>query len=206
LESSTARTRLFERSSCSSYRRHERSNREAVKRRREVASGGAAADMNCSATGNIRDASSESISKDNSIPSCAECKGQGRSVSRKTVLLMLKPHLLERAMAGSYGFCPASDCPVVYFEEQSGRSFTIGDLRVRVGVKAKTDPIPLCYCFGFEESHIREEIFETGTTTVLDKVSHLIREGLCACDTRNPAGVCCLGEVNRTVKRLGDKR
>jgi hypothetical protein len=162
--------------------------------------------MNCSATGNIRDASSESISKDNSIPSCAECKGQGRSVSRKTVLLMLKPHLLERAMAGSYGFCPASDCPVVYFEEQSGRSFTIGDLRVRVGVKAKTDPIPLCYCFGFEESHIREEIFETGTTTVLDKVSHLIREGLCACDTRNPAGVCCLGEVNRTVKCLGDKR
>lgn len=119
---------------------------------------------------------------------------------------MLKSHLLEQAMAGSYSFCSASECPVVYFEEQGRQRFTNDDLRVRVGVKVKTDPIPLCYCFGFDESHIREEISATGATTVPERISKLIREGLCACDTRNPAGVCCLGEVNRTVKRLSAKR
>jgi hypothetical protein len=28
---------------------------------------------------------------------------------------------------------------------------------------------------------------------------------MCACEVRNPAGVCCLGEVNRTAKRLSSE-
>ena len=89
-----------------------------------------------------------------------------------------------------------------YFEEQGGHSFTTDDLRVRVGVKESADPIPLCYCFGFDESHIRDEISKTGETTVPKRISTLILEGLCACESRNPSGACCLGDVNRAVKRL----
>ena len=134
--------------------------------------------------------------------SCRECSRQGTPVSRKTVLLMLKPHLLKQASTGKYRFCGAPDCSTVYFEENGHRAFTTDDLRVLVGVKAKTDPIPVCYCFGFDESHLRGEIGSTGRTTIPEEISSLIREGLCACDTRNPSGNCCLGEVNRTVKRL----
>ena len=65
-----------------------------------------------------------------------------------------------------------------------------------------SDPIPLCYCFGFDESHLREEISKTGSTTVPERISRLIREGLCSCDVRNPSGKCCLGDVNRAVTRL----
>ena len=133
---------------------------------------------------------------------CLKCDGHGKAVSRATVLLMIKPHLLEQAMSGSYSFCPERKCPVVYFEEGGGPHFTVDDLRVRVGLKVKDDPIPLCYCFGFDERHIREEIARTGSTDIPGVISKLIREGLCACDTRNPAGVCCLGEVNNTVRRL----
>lgn len=133
---------------------------------------------------------------------CTNCQGQSRPVSRKTVLLMLKPHLLEEAMMGTYSFCAALDCSVVYFEEQGSNRFTIDDLRVLVGVKASTDPIPLCYCFGFDVTHIRDEISRTGRTTIPERISMLIREGLCACESRNPGGVCCLGEVNKAAKRL----
>ncbi len=136
---------------------------------------------------------------------CVTCEGKGRAVSRKTVLLMLKPELLEGAMSGSYSFCSERDCRVVYFDEAGDRHFTVDDLRIRVGVKVKDDPIPLCYCFGFDESHIREELAQTGRTSIPHRISNLIREGLCACDTRNPAGVCCLGEVNRTQKRLTEE-
>jgi hypothetical protein len=115
---------------------------------------------------------------------------------------MVKPHLLERAMSGSYTFCQSPDCPIVYFDDTCDRHFTVDDLRLRVGPKVKDDPIPLCYCFGFDESHVREEIAQTGHTSVPEQISKLIREGLCACDTRNPAGVCCLGEVNKAVKRI----
>jgi hypothetical protein len=147
----------------------------------------------------------ETLATENSAPRCRDCEGQSRPLSRKTVLLMLKPHLLEQAMTGTYSFCAAPDCPVVYFEEQGSQRFTTDDLRVPVGVKASEDPIPLCYCFGFDESHIRDEISLTGTTTIPGRISRLIREGLCACESRNPAGVCCLGEVNKAAKNLTSK-
>lgn len=134
-----------------------------------------------------------------SDPRCRSCEGPSRPVSRKTVLLMLKPELIEQ---GTYSLCSARRCPVVYFEEHGSQVFTSDDLRVSVGVKASEDPIALCYCFGFDESHIREEIFRTGNTTIPERITRLIREGLCACETRNPSGVCCLGEVNRAAKRF----
>ena len=73
---------------------------------------------------------------------------------------------------------------------------------MRVGLKVDEDPVPLCYCFGFDESHIRDEIVLTGKTTVYEKIFDLISSGLCACEARNPAGLCCLGEVKRSVTRL----
>src|SRR5947209_254956 len=82
--------------------------------------------------------------------------------------------LLEQAMTGTYGFCSARDCPVVYFQEGENHRFTIGDVRVRVGVKVKHDPIPLCYCFGFNESHIRDEISRAGDSTIPERISRLI--------------------------------
>jgi len=115
---------------------------------------------------------------------------------------MVKPELLEQAMHGSYSFCPAPDCSIVYFQDSGSQHFTVDDLRIRVGLKVNRDPIPLCYCFGFDEKHFRDEIEQTGSTKIPEKVSRLIREGLCACEERNPAGVCCLGEVNKTAQRL----
>jgi hypothetical protein len=158
--------------------------------------------MNCCPTEPAIAAHEEMVANETSGLLCRNCKRQSRPVSRKTVLLMVKPHLLEEVMTGTYSFCSTLDCPVVYFEEQGRHRFTTDDLRTPVGVKRKMDPIPLCYCFGFDVSHIREEISRTGATTIPEKVSMLIRESLCACESRNPAGMCCLGEVNKTAKLL----
>ncbi|HEY3040661.1 MAG TPA: hypothetical protein VGJ66_18125 [Pyrinomonadaceae bacterium] len=167
--------------------------------------------MTCCITNDEREAKEpgESVCTAETLPeidNCRRCEGQGRSVSRKTILLMLKFDLLEQAMSGSYSFCPARECPVVYFDDEGNHQFTVNDLRIRVRIKVKDDPIPLCYCFGFEESDIRDEIARTGSTTIPERVSSLIREGLCACDARNPAGVCCLGEVNKVAKLLKTQR
>jgi len=159
---------------------------------------------NCCVTESVTDddKSLEMLANEISTSRCKKCLAQSRPVSRTTVLLMLKPELLEQAVIGTYRFCSTAACPIVYFEEQTRNSFTPDDLRVTVGVKATQNPIPLCYCFGFDESHIRDEVSRTGRTTVPERISRLIREGPCACESRNPAGVCCLGEVNRAAKRL----
>jgi hypothetical protein len=139
------------------------------------------------------------------VQRCDRCQRQGRPVSRKTILLMLKPDFLDQAMHGNYRFCAAPDCSIVYFDEEGNQQFTIDDLRVRVGLKVTDEPVPLCYCFGFDERHIRDELARTGTTTIPQTISQLIREGLCACDARNPSGVCCLGEVNRIFSFLRER-
>lgn len=133
---------------------------------------------------------------------CRTCGRKGKAVSRKTVLLMVKPEFLEQAMRGRYTFCQSWDCNIVYFQIDGNNRFTVADLRIRIGLKIKDDPAPLCYCFGFDESHLRDEIAQSGGTTIPGKISHLIGEGLCACESRNPSGMCCLGEVKRAVERL----
>ena len=116
------------------------------------------------------------------------------------MLLMLKPELFDQVGESQYRFCSSPDCPVVYFSRE--RSFTTGDLRVRVGLKETDGPIPLCYCFGFSEQSVREEVGVKGHTTIPQRITALIKERMCACEERNPSGGCCLGEVSKAVKRL----
>jgi hypothetical protein len=133
---------------------------------------------------------------------CTSCKGVRHPVTRKTVLLMLKPQCFDRMGESEYLFCAGPECPVVYFAEDGETRFTTDDLRVRVGLKERVDPIPLCYCFGFDEGDARNEITATGQCSIPQRISALIRRGMCACVERNPSGKCCVGEVNRAVKRL----
>lgn len=133
---------------------------------------------------------------------CGRCKGASHHVTRKTVLLMLKSELLNRADQNDYRFCSDPNCSVVYFTENGNPAFMTNDLRVRVGLKEKADPIPLCYCFDFEELDAREEIRQTGTSIIPQRIAALIRQKMCACPAKNPSGACCLGEVNKAIRRL----
>jgi CopZ-like zinc binding protein len=133
---------------------------------------------------------------------CFNCRGASRAVTRKTMLLMLKSKHFDRIDNSDYRFCLDQDCPVVYFSENGGSIFRTTDLRIRVGLKERVDPIPLCYCFGFDEKDVRDEIAETGSSTIAERITTLIKAGMCSCPARNPSGACCLGEVNQTIKRL----
>lgn len=133
---------------------------------------------------------------------CRSCGGASRPVTRKTVLLMLKPELLDLVGETKYRFCSDPECRVVYFTENSSQNFVTDDLRVRVGLKETGGDIPLCYCFGFNEADAREEIRRTRRSSIPQRIAALIKQGMCACPSKNPSGACCLGEVNKVIKRL----
>ncbi len=132
---------------------------------------------------------------------CVECGVEGRRVERQTILHHLKHEHLARLNGERYRFCPDANCAVVYFSE-NGVRFIVNEVREVVSAKTTGDRRPICYCFGFTEGDAREEIDRAGTSTIPKQISELIKAGMCACEVRNPAGMCCLGEVNRTVKRL----
>ncbi len=132
---------------------------------------------------------------------CSTCRIEGRPVERQTVFHHVKHEHLDRVNGEAHRFCAEPHCPVVYYGDE-GTRFTVHDLRELVTTKTQGDKRPICYCFGFTEGDARKETERTGQSTIPATVSGLIKVGMCACEVRNPAGVCCLGEVNRTVNRL----
>ena len=129
---------------------------------------------------------------------CPRCGVIGRPVEDRTVRAILKaPEALALLEVGRR-FCRTPSCEVVYYGDD-GRVVEKRDTPVRVGLKEREDPIPLCYCFGFQRADVRREIAETGGCSIPSRIAAEIRAGRCACELKNPSGACCLGDVNQAL-------
>lgn len=112
---------------------------------------------------------------------CPRCGGEGKPVSTKTV------QALAKAPGGDYRLCPGAACDVVYF---GAATILKRDLSVRF--KETESPRPLCYCFGYT--------FENVDDAAERDIRAKIKAGLCSCETKNPTGRCCLGDVTRALR------
>jgi hypothetical protein len=99
-----------------------------------------------------------------------------------------------------YKVCRNPDCPVVYFVR--GIAIDKTELRVPVNFKEKNYDGPVCYCFNHTLASIRAEIQSTGRSTVQAAITKEIQAGRCACEVKNPAGACCLGDIARAVRSV----
>ena len=135
-------------------------------------------------------------------PTCPRTGRATRPVARWTVLNhVVPPEVPETA----FGFCDVPNCEVVYVGSD-GTLFTKAALRTRVGLKERTDPIPICYCFSFTERQIAGDVRAHGHSTIRDYIQEQVRAGRCACETTNPSGRCCLGDVAGVIARSSDSR
>lgn len=136
-----------------------------------------------------------------STTKCPSSGTEGARVDLQTVKALLTTAALKRLDPGEYRFCPAAGCDVVYFDE-AGHTFSAPDIRVEVWQKRPEGDRVICYCFGENESNIRAEIVRDGHSRAVERVRAHVQAGRCACEVRNPRGVCCLGDVSAVVKRL----
>lgn len=139
-------------------------------------------------------------------PTDRRCPVSGTKASRvdlQTVKALLTGSALRRLETTQHYFCPGVDCDVVYFDAL-GRTYSTTDVRVGVWQKLPIGARTICYCFGENEADIRREVQETGTSAAEQRVRGHIAAGRCACEIRNPKGVCCLGDVAAAVKRIVD--
>jgi hypothetical protein len=131
---------------------------------------------------------------------CPMCGSTGKTVSTLTVKSLVRGHSRVAVRDVTYRFCRTPDCDVVYYFGDI--VFLKPDLKVRVGIKEQDDSVPLCYCFGYTRADVRRDLEENGSPTIPDKVKTEIESGFCACEVKNPSGACCLGELNRSVRKL----
>ncbi len=64
----------------------------------------------------------------------------------------------------------------------------------------------VCYCFGVTREQIADELMRTGACKLPSQIYEAIRDGRCDCERLNPAGRCCLGELNRVIAELKRSR
>jgi hypothetical protein len=125
----------------------------------------------------------------------------GKAVDLRTVRALLCEGAVRRLQAVPHRFCSDAQCEVVYFDAE-GRVYRQDDVRVPVWEKRRPGDRMICYCFGENETELRAEIIANGTSQAVARVRAQIAAGRCACETRNPRGVCCLGDIAATVARL----
>jgi len=136
-------------------------------------------------------------------PACRVCQTKGARVDELTVKALLTEAALRRFEPGAYRFCPAATCEVVYFDDR-GHTFAKRDVGVAVWQKEPAGARTICYCFGENESDMRNEIDQTGMSCAVERVREHITARRCACEVRNPRGTCCLGDVTAAVERIRD--
>ena len=135
-----------------------------------------------------------------SPPNCPMNGQPCRPVGRRTIESLLRPDARRSLTPQPYFFCDAPDCDAVYVSALGDHIVTKDQLVVRVGIKETEDPIPICYCFGFDRKAIRDDIRTHGDTDIQRIVTGRVRAGECRCEETNPSGGCCLGEIAKAIR------
>ena len=136
---------------------------------------------------------------------CPSCGVAGGQVKADTVRSLIRKEKLGDITEGGYFFCRTPECETVYFTSD-GRTFSKGDLSVRVGIKETSAPRPICYCFGHTMEGIAEEIRLTGKSSAARDIGARMKREGCSCETRNPQGSCCLKTVEDFIGAELQKR
>ncbi len=134
------------------------------------------------------------------IPACPMSGQVTKPVGRKTVESLVIPHAMATLRPQPYYFCDAPDCDTVYVSALGDHLIGKDKLTTRVGIKETEDPIPLCYCFGYDRRAVRDDIRRTGDTDIQKIITERVRSGECRCEETNPSGGCCLGSVAKSIR------
>jgi len=131
---------------------------------------------------------------------CFVCKSKSKSVSYKTILMILTFEQLKRSKESKYFYCSNPNCNVVYFSNELELVYNKNDVRLKIGIKETKKSKLICYCFDITEKQIKDELKLIGKSTIPNFITEKIKHKLCACNIKNPSGKCCLGDVKNIIK------
>jgi len=134
-------------------------------------------------------------------PLCPLCKHEAKSVLPETLNALLTIEAKKR-LNSLVGFCicKTTTCKAIYFK--SDEVLTQEEVKVSVGFKDGAKVKNHCYCFGWTEQRILEEIKEHGKSTAIDDIKANMDSIGCSCEVKNPSGKCCMSDVKKVVARL----
>ena len=132
---------------------------------------------------------------------CPNCGEKAKGVLKLTLESLLTQDAKEKldSLEGFF-YCKTPTCKSVYFRDET--VLTQDDVSVIVGLKEGATPATICYCFEWTIEKIKAELEATGETVALEDIKAKMEDPGCSCETLNPSGGCCLGDVGKAIKEL----
>ena len=82
-------------------------------------------------------------------------------------------------------------------------TYTEDNLREKVFQKhPENNDVLICYCFEYKSGAIKQDFRDNGYSEIFSRIREGTKKGKCSCDTRNPQGSCCLGNVESLLKLI----
>lgn len=122
-----------------------------------------------------------------------KCPANGKPYARvklKTLLHHVYQPWRRQVSEQNYYFCTDPSCNVVYFGDDN-TVFNIDDIRTPIWQKTSDSNAAVCYCFGITKAHVHHD--DSIKTFIADQT----KKSLCACETSNPSGRCCLKDFQK---------
>jgi len=132
---------------------------------------------------------------------CPEDGSKGDPVKRLTVAAQMRGPVPPKQ---EFWLCRSPGCSVVYFGSE-GATVTTDQVHEVPSFKEGGRGLA-CYCFGYLETQIAEEVRASGTSSTVASVEDQVRAGNCACEVRNPSGKCCLKDLKAVVVKAQQNR
>jgi bacterioferritin-associated ferredoxin len=133
---------------------------------------------------------------------CPRCGRAGQKVENVTVKSLVEENLIPKIGDEDYFLCSTPQCDVVYYNNDTGKTFCKSNLKIRVGFKEIEDPIPVCYCANVTEKQIRDEIvIKKRARNMQDIKQYTGAMTGGRCKYMNPSGKCCGAAVNTAIQK-----
>ncbi|MGD0958261.1 MAG: hypothetical protein ABSB19_00490 [Methylomonas sp.] len=126
---------------------------------------------------------------DKTLQKCPQCGDVCKPVGIRTLYHQVKFPDNQAIGNAAYFFCPAPLCPIGYFSE-TGNTIRKQDLRIWPEIQRGM----LCYCFDIDAEHFLSAAKTGDAISIKEFVRQHTQSGDCACEIKNPSGLCCLAK------------
>ncbi|AGS38547.1 putative iron-sulfur cluster-binding metallochaperone [Cycloclasticus zancles] len=131
---------------------------------------------------------------------CPDCRQVQKATTRQTLLHHVISPVNRSIPESHFYFCANADCETVYFSD-CGCLYRQDQVRGAIGQKQTSTERTICYCFDVTERHVLDELEHTGHSASKSFVTAQTKAKLCACETQNPSGQCCLADFSLLLKK-----
>jgi len=125
---------------------------------------------------------------------CPACGQRCLPVSRQTMLHQIQAPQNRHISAGEYAFCANPTCSTGYVSANE----VIPKSELRAFQSGQ--PAMLCHCFDISEATYRAALQAGGAEQIKSFIVQQTKEKLCACESRNLSGRCCLAGFKQMEK------